>query len=366
MAQRKPIAIDLFAGCGGVTEGLQKAGFRVIAAVEIDPVAANTYELNHPKVKLAPSDIRDIKGRKWMRELGIQRGELDLVVGCPPCQGFSTLRTRNGACWNRDPRNNLVQEMLRLVREMRPKAVMMENVPRLGEKRVFQDFASALRKLGYQVDREIVNVQHFAVPQRRRRLVLIAGRGFEIPFPRKARVLRTVRDAIRHLKPAGKSGDPLHDLPETRTPEVLKRIQKIPKDGGSRLDLPDKMQLDCHRRCNGFKDIYGRMAWDDVAPTMTGGCFNPSKGRFLHPSRNRNITMREAALLQTFPARYKFDLKAGKQGVALMIGNALPPELVRRQGVVIRRTLLAVGKGGPNDETGNPNKALKGINGTSA
>jgi DNA (cytosine-5)-methyltransferase 1 len=124
------------------------------------------------------------------------------------------------------------------------------------------------------------------------------------------------------------------------------------------------MQLDCHIRCNGFKDIYGRMAWNDVAPTITGGCFNPSKGRFLHPSRNRNITMREAALLQTFPRRYKFDLKAGKQGVALMIGNALPPELVRRQGVVIRRTLRHIGKGIPNDKTGNPNKTagrLKGV-----
>ena len=295
-----------------------------------------------------------------MRELGIKKGELDLLVGCPPCQGFSTLRTRNGAHWNRDPRNNLVDEMLRLVREMRPRAVMMENVPRLSEKRVFKVFEDSLEKLGYEVNREIVNVQHYGVP--RRRLVLTAGRGFEIPFPPKARVIRTVRGAIRHLKPAGKSGDPLHDLPETRTAQVLKRIQMVPKDGGSRLDLPDKMQLDCHRRCDGFKDIYGRMAWDDVAPTITGGCFNPSKGRFLHPSRNRNITMREAALLQTFPARYKFDLKAGKQGVALMIGNALPPELVRRQGVVIRRTLLSIGKRGPNDKRGNPNKAFKGIN----
>src|SRR5437762_1031373 len=137
MAQHKPITIDLFAGCGGVTEGLRQAGFKIIAALELDALAAKTYEANHPTVKLSMTDIREKDGGKWMRELGIKQGELDLLVGCPPCQGFSTLRTRNGARWNRDPRNNLVDEMLRLVREMSPKAVMMENVPRLSEKRVF-------------------------------------------------------------------------------------------------------------------------------------------------------------------------------------------------------------------------------------
>lgn len=361
MPARKPIAIDLFAGCGGVTTGLRKAGFRVIAAVEIEPLAAQSYKLNHPKVHLATSDIRDIKGAQWMKDLGIKKGQLDLLVGCPPCQGFSTLRTRNGASWNRDPRNNLVEEMLRLVRELQPKAVMMENVPRLREKRVFQDFAGTLKQMGYAVNWEVVNVQHFAVPQRRRRLVLIAGKHLEIPFPKKAKARRSVRDAIGNLGPAGKSGDALHDMPESRSAQVLEKIRAVPKDGGSRTDLPKSMQLGCHKRCNGFKDVYGRMAWDDVAPTITGGCFNPSKGRFLHPTKNRNITMREAALLQTFPARYKFDLSAGKQGVALMIGNALPPELVKRQANVIRRT-LAHPRGGRNDTTGNSGKASQRAN----
>ncbi len=350
MERRRPTAIDLFAGCGGVTEGLCRAGFKVIGAVEIDPLAGKTYALNHPETKLSQNDIRDIKGRKWMRELTIKRGELDLLVGCPPCQGFSTLRTRNGATRNRDPRNNLVKEMLRLVNEMRPKAVMMENVPRLGEKKVFREFTTALESMGYRVQWEIVDVQDFGVPQRRRRLVLIAGRRLEVSFPRPARTHRTVRQAIGSLPPAGKSGDPLHDLPEQRSVEVRRKIAKIPKDGGSRRDLPASMQLECHRRCDGFKDIYGRMAWDDVAPTITGGCFNPSKGRFLHPVKNRNITMREAALLQTFPRGYRFDLTAGKQGVALMIGNALPPELVRRQAVEVKRALAshAVPKNGAN------------------
>ncbi len=344
MPKRKPIAIDLFAGCGGVTEGLRRAGFRVIAAVEIDSVPANTYRLNHPEVKLAEMDIRKIKGRKWMRELGITRGQLDLLVGCPPCQGFSTLRTRNGARWNRDPRNNLVKEMLRLVKQMRPKSVIMENVPRLREKSVFHRFSQTLEGLGYMSKSEVVDAQNFAVPQRRRRLVLVAGYKFPVPFPKEARVHRKVKHAIRRLRPAGKSGDRLHDMPERRNGKVRQIIERIPKNGGSRLDLPKRLHLKCHKTFNGFKDVYGRMAWNEVAPTITGGCFNPSKGRFLHPSRNRNITMREAALLQSFRARYKFDVDAGKQEIALMIGNALPPELVRRQAVVVKRALSRVQK----------------------
>jgi DNA (cytosine-5)-methyltransferase 1 len=345
MTTRKPTAIDLFAGCGGVTEGLRQAGFHVIAAVEVDPVTAKTYRLNHPKVYLSEADIRDIKGRKWMRELGIKRGGLDLLVGCPPCQGFSTLRTRNGAHWNRDRRNYLVEEMLRLVKELRPKAVMMENVPRLKEKRIFREFARSLAAMGYSATSKVVDVQRFAVPQRRRRLVLVAGRGFKISFPKEARIQRTVKTAIKHLKRAGASGDSLHDMPENRSKWVRDIIARVPKSGGSRLDLPKRFHLKCHKGFDGFKDVYGRMAWNEVAPTITGGCFNPSKGRFLHPSCNRNITMREAALLQTFPKRYKFDVSDGKQQIALMIGNALPPELVKRQAVQAKRALFRAKKG---------------------
>jgi DNA (cytosine-5)-methyltransferase 1 len=168
--------------------------------------------------------------------------------------------------------------------------------------------------------------------QRRRRLILVAGRGFEVPFALPAKNRRTVRDAIGNMPAAGKSGDPLHDLPEkTRTPRIARLIRDIPKDGGSRHDLPRNRQLNCHRKSDGFYDVYGRMAWDDVAPTITSGCFNPSKGRFLHPTANRAITMREAALLQSFPRNYKFDVSPGKEAIALMIGNALPPELIRRQ-----------------------------------
>lgn len=182
-------------------------------------------------------------------------------------------------------------------------------------------------------------VSRYGVPQRRYRLVLSAGRGFEIPFASEAKGLKTVRETIAKLGPAGNSGDPLHDLPEHRSVILRKRIAATPKDGGSRFAWPEELWLECHKHTDGFKDVYGRMKWDDVAPTITGGCFNPSKGRFLHPEEDRCITLREAALLQTFPKNYQFDLSAGKQAIALMIGNAIPPEFVRRQALAIKKAI---------------------------
>jgi DNA (cytosine-5)-methyltransferase 1 len=124
-----------------------------------------------------------------------------------------------------------------------------------------------------------------------------------------------------------------------RSKRVADLIRDIPKDGGSRGDLPKKRQLACHKKSDGFRDVYGRMAWDKVSPTITGGCFNPSKGRFLHPVKNRTITMREAALLQSFPRSYKFNSDIGTQAIALMIGNALPPEFIRRHALAIVEAL---------------------------
>jgi DNA (cytosine-5)-methyltransferase 1 len=168
----------------------------------------------------------------------------------------------------------------------------------------------------------------------------LAGLGKGIAFGKTKKKGRTVREAIFSLPDAGKSGDPLHDMPERRTPEVARIIKAVPKDGGGRTDLPYQQQLDCHKSCNGFKDVYGRMAWDKVAPTITTGCFNPSKGRFLHPARNRAITIREAALLQGFPKRYKFDANDGKVALALMIGNALPPPFIAAHARSIATALL--------------------------
>lgn len=341
---KKHTAIDLFSGCGGLTLGLKQAGFKVIAAVEYEELAVRTYKANHPGSRVWNADIRKVPARKMMRELGFKPGELDLLAGCPPCQGFSVLRTRNGGAQNRDRRNQLVDEVFRFARAFRPKALMLENVPGLGERRSFLELCDDLKRIGYRVRWEVKDARRYGVPQRRKRLIMLAGRGFEIPFAKESDGIRTVRQTIGHLKKAGMSRDPLHDLSERRSRKVLELIKDIPKDGGSRTDLPRSRQLECHKRSDGFSDIYGRMAWDAPSPTITSGCFNPSKGRFLHPRYDRAITLREAALLQTFPGRYHFPLVAGKEAVALMIGNALPPAFTKRHAKQIVESLKAAAR----------------------
>ena len=322
-----------------MTIGLKRAGFKVIGAVDSDSMAIRTYKANHEDVYLWESDIRALKMQTVKRELGLRKGKLDLLAGCPPCQGFSTLRTKNGAYQISDPRNSLLMEFLRFVSELRPKAVMLENVPGLAGNEKFKTFRNQMKKIGYKDTCDTLDAVDYGIPQRRRRLVYLAALGIEVAPGLMAKKKRTVRDAIYALPPAGDSGDHVHDFKESRSLEVKKRISAIPKDGGSRASLPPKLQLSCHKKTTGFKDIYGRMAWDKPSPTITAGCFNPSKGRFLHPIKNRAITMREAALLQGFPKKYKFPSCISKCTAALLIGNALPPEFTRRHAMSLKRAI---------------------------
>lgn len=194
-------AIDLFSGCGGLTQGLKRAGFTVVGAIEIDPLAVATYCANHPEVTVKQADIGMIEPAAFMKELGIATGDIELLCGCPPCQGFSKIRTKNGARRNRDTRNGLSSEMLRFAKALRPKAVMMENVPGLIKHKSFKALCSGLRQLGYRVHSQVADVQHFGVPQRRRRLILLAGLGFDIALAPPARAQLTVRTAIGSLPP---------------------------------------------------------------------------------------------------------------------------------------------------------------------
>ncbi len=335
----KPTAVDLFSGCGGLTVGLKSAGFDVLGAVDVAPLSIKTYQANHKDVAVWETDIRDLKTAEVKSTLGLSKGDLDLLTGCPPCQGFSTMRTLNGAFVVNDPRNDLLLEFLRFVEELRPRTVMMENVPGLAADGRFEAFCKQMRKIGYLGDHRILDAAAYGVPQRRRRLIYLAGLRMLIPFAVRARKLKTVEDAIGGLPKAGESNDPVHNIPEQRSPRVMELIRRIPKDGGSRKDLPEEDQLDCHKRCDGFNDVYGRMSWRDVSPTITSGCFNPSKGRFLHPEEDRAITMREAALLQGFPRRYKFPTTDNKSAIALMIGNALPPPFITAHATSIRNIL---------------------------
>ncbi|MGH4011210.1 MAG: DNA cytosine methyltransferase [Pseudonocardiaceae bacterium] len=328
----RPRAIDLFSGAGGLTRGLRDAGFTIIGAVEKDDLAAESYRLNFPRVRLWESDIRDVAGSEMLDTLGLHPRQLDLLAGCPPCEGFSTLRTRNGHKQVDDPLNDLIIEFGRLVTALLPRYVMLENVPALAEDSRFYDYVALLQEFGYAVRHQVKDVSLYGVPQRRRRLILVAAWGghHALPVEPAPAARPTVRRALYRLSQAGASGDKLHDHGEQRTTRVQALIAAIPKDGGSRADLPSNMQLPCHERVDGFHDVYGRMAWDRPAPTITGGCINPSKGRFLHPEEDRAITLREAALLQGFPPEHQFSLRRGKYAAAELIGNALPPAFVRR------------------------------------
>lgn len=240
------------------------------------------------------------------------------------------MRTLNGKRSVIDTRNDLIVNFQNFVEEFLPKAVMLENVPGLVTDERFTTFCAQLKVHGYIPDFRVLDAADYGVPQRRKRLIMVAGRGQALSFGVKARDRFFVRSAIEKLPTPGESGDPLHDVVELRSEKVLSLIRHIPKNGGSRGDAPKKFLLPCHERCDGFADVYGRMAWDAPAPTITSGCINPSKGRFLHPEQDRCITVREAALLQGFPSDYFVSLRRGKFEAARVIGDALPPEFVKR------------------------------------
>lgn len=346
-ARSSPLtAIDLFSGCGGLSRGLKDAGFAVKAAVELDDKAQATYKLNHADVRLYSEDIRRLKPAEVLLEIGLTPGELDLLAGCPPCQGFSRLRTRNQRTYVKDDRNNLIADFLRFIEVMNPKTVMLENVPALGRDQRFTKMRNKLEALGYETVVHVLNAADFRVPQRRKRLIMLASRLHTPTIAAMFGSKVTVRQALKGLGAPSTSKDKLHAFPENRSKAVRDLIALIPKNGGSRSDLGIEHQLACHKRTQGFHDVYGRMAWDDVSPTITSGCHNPSKGRFLHPSYNRTITLREAAILQGLPRGYKFDVRHGKEAIALMIGNALPPPFIAAHAGALKKGLLTARKKG--------------------
>lgn len=330
IVNKKYHAIDLFSGCGGLSEGLSQAGFDVIAALEIDAQAAKCYEMNHQKTTLIRKDIRKVTSTDIIKILGDR--ELHLLAGCPPCQGFSSVRRLNKKKSARDSRNSLILDFLRLVKKLKPLTIMLENVAALKDYYLFKEMIRTMERIGYRIDYDIVNVADYGVPQRRKRLVLVGSLLGEVEIAPVTGERCTVRNAIGDLTSVKKTRDPLHRITADHTTKVREMIKLIPHNGGSRADLPKEYELKCHKKKNiGFKDIYGRLCWDDVSSTITGGCLNPSKGRFLHPQENRVISPREASLLQTFPAGYRFPVNMSKGDLGALIGNALPPKFSRIQ-----------------------------------
>lgn len=332
-------AIDLFCGCGGLSLGLRRAGFKVVAGLDNDGLSINTFRMNYPRTRLIQEDVSSADPYALMDKLEMQPGSLDLLAGCPPCQGFSALRTLNGARSVSEPMNDLVFELVRFARIFRPKTLMMENVPALLNDDRLGRVSNLLSDIGYGCRAAVFNAEEYGVPQRRLRMILFGARDGCPSFGSPACRRRTVAQAIRRLPSPEVSEDPAHNYIVRRAEHVVSLIRRVPKNGGSRKDLRDIDQLECHKRVDGFRDVYGRMAWRKVAPTITSGCINPSKGRYIHPEEDRAITLREAALLQGFPKSYAFDMSRGRYAVAKMIGNAFPPRFAEHHARSIIRHL---------------------------
>lgn len=333
-------SIDIFSGVGGLTEGMHQADFKTELAFEIDEIASKAYQLNHPDTSVITKDIRSVSVASIKRKLNGKK--IHLLAGCPPCQGFSSIRRLNRMEAISDDRNSLIMEYIRFVKALKPLTIMMENVPGLIHYNLFKEAIDILEnQLKYNIDYKVVNVKDYGVPQSRKRLVLVGSLLGKINVAKPTNDKKTVRDTIGKLTSPVQSDDPLHKIFPFHTPAVQKRIDLTPKNGGSRKDLPEEYILECHKGENiGFNDVYGRLRWDDYSTTITGGCLNPSKGRFLHPEQNRNISAREAALLQSFPPDYLFPTDAPRASLALLIGNALPPKFSYYQSLNIKNHLL--------------------------
>ena len=334
------ICVDLFCGCGGLTKGLRDAGIQVLKGIDMDASVMETYERNNPGSTFVKGDVRHIMADSIMD--GISRRERFLLLaGCAPCQPFS----KHVMGSKRDGRRSLIRSMSALVEKILPEYVMVENVPKFGNSSNAHHayFIRVLKRNGYCIDEGVVNAADYGVPQMRRRYVMLASRNGKIKIPDSthgsgAHEYATVKDTIQRF-PEIDAGESLPNVVNHTAPRLSKRnvdrVNKIPKDGGSRSDLPHDLWPECHRNHNGHTDTYGRMHWDKPAPTLTCRCTSLSNGRFGHPEHNRAISVREAAALQTFPDDYVF--YSYKTANARHIGNAVPVLMAKKIGEAIGR-----------------------------
>lgn len=368
-------AIDIFSGCGGVSCGLSLSGFKIKSAVEIEKRAVNTYLNYKPleKVKVLNDDICNLNGKQILNAARIKNDDIYLFAGCPPCQNFSRQNPSNKKKSIED-RKKLLFEFLRIIEEIKPPFILMENVPGIKSdfnKVILDEFLERLKRY-YYVKENILNAADYGVPQVRKRFVLHAVRkdinkelesiGFVFDLPKVThnkngdkglKKWKTVKEVIDDL-PKIKAGEEYKDDGKIHNHKCanlskmnLKRIKIIRKNGGSRDGLPEDLILDCHKKkdkngkaFSGHGDVYGIMNPDKPAPTITGGCLCYSKGRYGHYNQDRAISIREAARLQTFPDDFMFDNSLTSS--ALQIGNAVPIDLVRASGAVFKEAIRSI------------------------
>ncbi len=328
-------SVDLFCGVGGLTHGLKKSGITVRAGIDLDTSCKFAYETNN-KAEFLGKDISQLTGKHLKKYW--KKGEVKVLVGCAPCQPFSTHSNKIsdeekeiGDKWN------LLNEFVRIIRETKPVVVSMENVPNLSNKEIFKKFVATLQELKYKVSYKNVYCPDFGIPQKRRRLVLLASRLGKIeliPPTHTKKNYPTVREAIGHLEIIDNGErseiDKLHFTTELSDINLQRIRASVPN--GTWEDWDIDLRLECHKKDSGntYKSVYGRMSWDDPSPTITTQFYNYGTGRFGHPLQDRAITVREASILQSFPSNYKFvDTKdeVSIKRLGTHIGNAVPVNL---------------------------------------
>jgi DNA (cytosine-5)-methyltransferase 1 len=324
-------AVDLFCGAGGLTHGLENSGINVIAGYDIDAACRYAYESNN-SAKFFEQDIVEIDSVTIKNHYS--ESAVKLLAGCAPCQPFSNYRQGK----SKDHKWGLLYSFGKLIAETNPDLISMENVPELVRHKVYEDFLKLLLIKGYHVSNSVVFCPDYGIPQNRKRLVLLASkfgtlRLIEPTYDEKSYL--TVKDVLGNL-PSVKAGetdsnDPLHKANNLN--DINMRRIKASKPNGSWKDWEDELKLPCHRRASGQKyvGVYGRMCWDLPSPTITTQFYNYGSGRFGHPEQNRAITLREAAILQSFPPSYKFvnpeNERIKQSEIARLIGNAVPVKL---------------------------------------
>lgn len=339
--------VDLFCGAGGLSHGFVLEGVPVACGIDIDEECRFPFERNN-RAPFVCRDVATLRGTD-LRSV-FAPGKYRILVGCAPCQPFSLYTQGRAGRGIEDPKWSLLREFGRLIDETKPDIVSMENVQRLRQFRdgkVLAAFVRRLRKAGYFVTERDVYCPDYGMAQKRTRLVLLASRfgpiDLEPPTHGEDRY-RTVREAIGHLRPlhAGEADptDPLHAA--AGLSEINLRRVRASSPGGTWRDWPEDLRLACHKRESGrhYGSVYGRMTWDEPSPTITTQFHGVGNGRFGHPDQNRALSLREGAVLQSFPVDYVFvadDSKPNFSTLGRLIGNAVPVELGR----VIARSVMS-------------------------
>lgn len=338
----KTETIDLFCGIGGLTYGLQKSGIKVIAGIDNDETCKYAYEKNN-KARFINADLTKYSSSE-IKKL-YSKNSVKILVGCAPCQPFSSHSFKNKDK-NHDDRWDLLTYFGKIINDTLPEIVSMENVRGIVKTDIFKSFLSVLEKNNYFVDYKVVYVPDYGAPQNRSRLILLASKLGEIKIPKTTHTKETyvtVKKIIKNLPPikAGQTSkdDPLHKA-KNLSEINIQRIKQS-KQNGTWKDWEKKLLLDCYKKESGqtYTSVYGRMGWNNVSPTITTQFFNLGSGRFGHPTQNRALSLREGALLQTFPKNYDFGEIKSMTTIARHIGNSVPPVLGEIIGKTIKKHL---------------------------